>query len=564
MKFSEYKYVRPDFEQIEKEINELINKFNASESKDEQIKCIDRFNEIRNYFDTMSTLTSIRNSINTTDEFYEKEQEFFDEKTPVYGGLVDAFLKSLVKSKFKNELEEKYGKYFFEKIELQLKVFSPDIIEDLVAENKLVTKYSKLTASAKIEFDGKINNLSQMTPYSQSTNRGIREKAQLLVAKFFEDNEHEFDTIYDELVKVRTKMAKKLGFNNYVELGYGRLGRTDYTSADVKKYRDQVYKYLVPLAQKLIDRQANRLGLETLKYFDLNLKFLSGNPKPIGSKDVLVAKGKQMYSEMSPETKEFFDFMVEKELLDLEAKEGKRGGGYCTFISDYKSPFIFSNFNGTSGDVDVLTHEAGHAFQVFQSRNIEIPEFIWPTYEACEIHSMSMEFFAWPWMNLFFGHDEEKYRYTHLSEALLFIPYGVTVDEFQHYVYENPDATPEMRKAMWRQIEKKYLPYKVYDGNKFFERGGFWFRQSHIFSSPFYYIDYTLAQVCAFQYLIASRENRPEAWNSYLGLCKLGGTKPFLELVEAAGLLSPFTEGTLEKIVLKVSTYLDEIDDSKL
>jgi M3 family oligoendopeptidase len=564
MKFTEYEYIRPNFDDVQKEFEVLMKKFNDSKTADEQFACVDRINEIRNNIDTMITLVSIRNSINTTDPFYEQEREFLDEQTPLYEGLLNQLSMMLVNSKFKPELEAKYGKYLFDKIEVQLKTFKPEIIEDLVAENKLTTKYSKLTASAKIEFEGGIRNLSQMTPFTQSTNRGIRERAQLAIAQFFTEHEAEIDEIYDELVKVRTNMAKKLGFENYVELGYARLGRTDYDRKMVANYREQVYESLVPLSQKLIERQRIRLGLDELKYFDLPLKFLTGNAIPHGDKDTLVGYAHQMYSEMSKETKEFFEYMMEHELLDLEAKAGKSGGGYCTFIANYHSPFIFSNFNGTSGDVDVLTHEAGHAFQVFQSRNITIPEYIWPTYEACEIHSMSMEFFAWPWMKLFFGKDELKYKYTHLSEALLFVPYGVTVDEFQHYVYENPEATPEMRKAKWREIEKKYLPHKKYDGNDFFERGGYWFRQGHIFSTPFYYIDYTLAQVCAFQYLIRSLENREEAWNSYIKLCKLGGSKPFLELVKEAGLDNPFVDGTVAKVCDKANEILDAIDDTTL
>lgn len=564
MKFNEYQYIRPNFDDIKNEIKDIIKKLNESTNAEEQVACIDRINEIRSNFETMYTLVSIRNSIDTTDEFYEQEKEFFDEIVPVYEGILNEVSILIVNSKFRNELEAKYGKYLFDKIEVQLKTFKPEIIDDLVIENKLTTKYSKLTANAKIEFEGEVRNLSQMGPFAQSTNRGIRERAQLAIAKFFTDNEEEIDKIYDDLVKVRTKIAKALGYENYVELGYARLGRTDYDSKMVANYRKQVYESLVPLSQKLIDRQRIRLGLDELKYFDLPLKFLSGNAKPNGDKDTLVNYAHQMYSEMSKETKEFFEFMMEHELLDLEAKKGKAGGGYCTYIPNYKSPFIFSNFNGTSGDVDVLTHEAGHAFQVFQSRNITVPEYIWPTYEACEIHSMSMEFFAWPWMKLFFGNDELKYRYMHLSEALLFVPYGVTVDEFQHFVYENPEATPEMRKAKWREIEKKYLPHKKYDGNDFFERGGYWFRQSHIFQTPFYYIDYTLAQVCAFQYLIRSLENREEAWNSYVKLCKLGGSKPFLELVKEAGLDNPFVDGTVAKISEKVTKILDGIDDTAL
>lgn len=564
MKFSEYVYQRPDLDQVKGQLDALMTQFETSDSVDTQCKVIDEVNRIRKNVDTMASLASIRNTIDTTDPFYEKEQEYFDESMPVYEGIIVEWGKRLIVSPFRKELEERYGSYWFEKIELQLKTFRQEIIEDLVVENKLSTRYSKLMAGAKIDFEGGIRNLSQMTPFVESSNRETRRLAQLAIAQFLESNEQEIDDIYDQLVRVRHKIALALGFENYVALGYARLGRTDYDSKMVANYRKQVYEDLVPLAQQLIERQRIRLGYDSLKYYDIAYKFNSGNPKPQGNKEELVQFAHKMYSEMSNETKTFFEFMMEHELLDLEAKPGKRGGGYCTYIADYQSPFIFSNFNGTSGDVDVLTHEAGHAFQVFQSRHFEIPEYLWPTYEACEIHSMSMEFFAWPWMNLFFGEAEAKYKFTHLSEALLFIPYGVTVDEFQHFVYENPEATPAMRKAKWREIEKKYLPHKIYEGNDCFERGCFWFRQSHIFSVPFYYIDYTLAQVCAFQYFLRSRENKQEAWKSYLDLCQLGGSKAFLGLVEAAHLDNPFVDGTVAKITSKISKILDTMDDSNM
>jgi len=278
----------------------------------------------------------------------------------------------------------------------------------------------------------------------------------------------------------------------------------------------------------------------------------------------MVNHASTMYSELSDETKKFFDFMTERKLLDLDSKPGKRAGGYCTYIPDYSSPFIFANFNGTSDDVDVLTHEAGHAFQNFSSRGFKVPEYIWPTYEACEIHSMSMEFITWPWMKLFFEEDEIKYKFGHLSAGVLFIPYGVTVDEFQHYVYANPSATPTDRKSKWREIEKKYLPTKDYEDNEFLEKGGYWFRQGHIFNDPFYYIDYTLAQICAYQFWIRFNENKTEAWKDYYNLCTVGGSIPFLELVDYAKLKSPFKEETFDYIAGPIKKWLDNIDDGKM
>lgn len=562
-KFKDYKYERPDLFKIGNEFDELLEKFNSSKSFEEQNKAMKEINNLRNYIDTMETLVSIRHSINTEDEFYVKENDFFDENKPRFENLVSKYYKELINSKFREELEGVWGKQIFTLAELQLQTFSEDIMEDLVKENKLITEYGKLIASAKLNFQGEVRNLSQMQPFLESKDRTVRKEAAETSSEFFRENEAEFDRIYDELVKLRDKMAKTLGFKNYVEMGYKRLGRSDYDSNMVANYRKQVYDDLVPLVAKLKDRQRKRLDLKELKYYDEQLEYLTGNARPKGDADWIIENGKTMYKELSKETDEFFSFMVERELLDLVSKQGKMSGGYCTIIPDYKSPFIFSNFNGTSGDIDVLTHEAGHAFQVYLSMNFGLPEYSFPTLEACEIHSMSMEFITWPWMELFFQDEADKYKFSHLVGAINFIPYGVTVDEFQHYVYETPDASPEERKARWREIENKYMPFRDYEDNEFLNSGGYWFRQGHIFQSPFYYIDYTLAQVCAFQFWIKTRKDREEAWKDYIGLCRAGGSLPFLELVKLAKLDNPFVDGTIKRVVEPLREWLDTIDDSK-
>jgi len=332
----------------------------------------------------------------------------------------------------------------------------------------------------------------------------------------------------------------------------------------VANFRGQVLDHIVPVATKLKERQKNRIAIDQLLYYDENLAFLSGNATPKGDPDWIVAGGAKMYEELSPETDAFFRFMQDNELMDLVAKKGKQGGGYCTYISEHKAPYIFSNFNGTSGDIDVLTHEAGHAFQVYESRGYAVPEYAFPTYEACEIHSMSMEFLTWPWMELFFKEDADKYRFHHLASSLIFIPYGVTVDEFQHYVYENPDATPAERKQAWREIEKKYLPHRDYGDNAYLEAGGFWHKQAHIFNSPLYYIDYTLAQLCAFQFWKKSREDSTAAWNDYLSLCRLGGSLSFTELAKSAGLDSPFEDGCVSSVIGSIEAWLNSVDDKAL
>ena len=564
MNFNDYKYEHLDLEKIKGQFSELIDNFERAENVERQIEAFDKIIKLRNHIETMQTLVSIRHSIDTNVEFYDKENEYMDEISPILFGFTNDFYKALVNSKFKDELIKKYGKLLFDLAENTLKVFSNEIIPDAQEENRLSSKYSKLIASAKIDFDGKELNLSQMVPYTQSKDRNVRIEAAKKVAQFFAENQEEFDNIYDSLVKVRTKMAQKMGYKNYVEFGYKQLSRLEYDAKMVESYRKQVLENIVPLHTELRKKQEKRLGVEKLRFYDEAIKFNSGNANPHGSPEWILNHGKTMYKELSKETDEFFTFMTENNLLDLLSKKGKMSGGYCTYIPEHKAPFIFANFNGTAHDIDVLTHEAGHAFQVYQSRGFEVPEYLWPTYEACEIHSMSMEFLTWPWMDLFFQNDTEKYKFIHLSEALLFIPYGVTVDEFQHWVYENPEVTPQQRREKWLEIEKKYLPTRDYGEVDELKNGIFWFRQGHIFSSPFYYIDYTLAQVCAFQFWIKSREDREKAWQDYLNLCKLGGSKSFFELMKSANLKNPFVEGTLAAVIPKIKEYLDSVDDMNL
>ncbi|MGG3520190.1 M3 family oligoendopeptidase [Bacillus pseudomycoides] len=564
MSFKNYEYTRPNTEELQEKFTVALEQFENVKTIEEQKQVIGVINEIRNDFGTMGNICYIRHSVDTMDPFYKEEQDFFDEYSPIVQGYVTKYYKALMNSPFRDELEAYYGKQLFALAECNSKTYSDEVVKDLQLENKLSSQYTQLLAAAKIDFEGEERTLSQLGPFMQHTDRDMRKRASEAYYGFLEEHEEELDSIYDELVKVRTKIAKTLGFKNFVELGYARMYRTDYNAEMVANYRKQVLDYIVPVATELRKRQQARIGVEKLAYYDENFEYATGNPTPKGDAEWIINHGKTMYKELSKETDEFFNFMLDNELLDLVAKKGKAGGGYCTYIENYKAPFIFSNFNGTSGDIDVLTHEAGHAFQVYESRKFEIPEYNWPTYEACEIHSMSMEFFTWPWMKLFFEEDTDKYYFSHLSSALLFLPYGVSVDEYQHYVYENPEASPEDRKAAWRNIERKYLPHRDYEDNDYLERGGFWQRQGHIYSSPFYYIDYTLAQICALQFWKRARDNRQEAWEDYVNLCQKGGSQSFLQLVEIANLTSPFTDGCVQGVITEIQTWLHAVDDTKL
>ncbi len=524
-------------------------------------RVIFRINTLRNKFQSMASLGHVRHTLDVKNPFYEKERIFFDEQSPTFEALNTEFYEKLLHSPYRAALEEQWGKQLFVIAESTIKTFQPAILESLQEENKLGAEYVKTKATAQIQFRGGEYNLSAISVFETDPDRVTRKEASAAKWKFYIDNQEKIEGVFDQSVKVRHQIARKLGYKNFIELGYARMNRSDYDAAMIANFRRQICDHIVPIAQKLYDRQRRRLKLDKLKYYDEEYRFASGNPKPKGPPEWIVAGAEKMYKELSVDTHRFFQFMQENGLMDLVNRESKATGGYCTHFAKYKSPFIFSNFNGTSGDIDVLTHEAGHAFQFYSSRKQPISEYYWPTYEACEIHSMSMEFFTWPWMELFFKEDTAKYYFSHLSAGIQFLPYGVAVDEFQHFVYEFPDATPQERNAQWRMIEKKYLPHRDYDGIEFLENGGAWQRQNHIFTTPFYYIDYTLAQICAFQFWKKDREDHATAWDDYARLCKEGGSKSFLELVKTAGLRSPFEPGCIESVVGVIDSFLESVDD---
>ncbi len=557
MKFKDMPYERIGYEKVEKEFKDIIEEFKAGKSGEEQFESHKKYYALTNQVNTTMTIAHIRHDIDTTDEFYNAEKEYYDEMQPKLANLIVEYQQSMYESPYRSFLEEKIGKVAFKNIELQMKSFDEKLIPLMQEENALTSRYDKLIASAKIDWEGETLNLSLLRPYLTHSDRNIRKKAYEKNSAFFLSVEEELDEIYDKLVKNRTKQAKELGYDNYVELGYYRMNRNCYDKDMVENYRNQIKEYFVPFAEKMHERRMKRLGLEKLSYIDAGVYFLNGNPAPIGNPEEIMAAGQKMYSEMSPETKEFFDYMIENELFDVLGRKTKKAGGYMTFLPVYGSPFIFANFNGTSGDVDVITHECGHAFQGFLSGKDPIQEHRDITMETAEIHSMSMEFFAEKWMNLFFGDRTQDYMNMHLEDAAAFIPYGCMVDEFQHIVYENPDLTPAKRREAWLELEKVYRPHMDYEGDAFFSKGGFWQKQLHIYDYPFYYIDYCLAQTCAIQYKAKMEEDYHAAWESYLKLCRLSAKDFYTNMVKEVGLDSPFEDGCIRNIIEKLESKME-------
>jgi len=549
VRFDEISAPAPKLEELAARYAGFQARIIAADDAEACVAVIREWDDCLRELDSWQALVHLRFNQDTTNPDYKKARDACDEISPKLTDLAVKLKRMILESPYCEGIANEFGATAPGLWRAHVTTFDPAIESDLVAESRLEAEYVELTASAEIPLRGRVYNLAEIQKFSQMQDRDLRHEARKATWQWFADNGGALDRNFDELVRLRTGMAGKLGFDNFIGLGYQRMCRVDYNRDDVDRFRSAVREHIVPLAGELRRKQAERLGLDRVCEWDLAVQDLRENPKPLGDHDWMLDRAQEMFDEMDSELGSFFRLMRDSQLMDLKNRKGKAGGGFCTSFPGYGVPYIFANFNGTKGDVEVFTHEMGHAYQVFQSRNQPLIDYLWPTMESCEIHSMSLEFLSWPHMEKFFGGEAERFRQIHLSEALLFLPYGAAIDHFQHLVYENHDATPSQRHGMWLEVEKMYLPDRDYGDMEYPAGGGRWQLQRHVYLNPFYYIDYVLAQTCALQFWARSRDDYEDALKAYNALCRRGGELPFKELAASAGLQSPFRSDSLEKAV---------------
>lgn len=560
-KFSTLEYKRPDFEGLSSLAVRATERIKNAASYEDVKKVMAEMEAKTNDFMTDCTIASIRHTLDTTDTFYEKEDEYINNTYPTIMPQMLAVDDALMNSKFRGDIEKEYGRQYFAQKELQKKTFCEANIPLMQQESKLTNEYQKIMATAEIPFDGKTLNLYGVQKYFEHEDRQMRKVAVKAYSDFYHQHEERLEQIWDELIKIRNQMGKNLGYDNFIPVGYMQQGRTDYGQKEVESFREQVRTVLVPLCEKLYEAQAKRLGINDFAFYDEKRVFPDGNAVPAGDDDFMVEQARKMYHEISPETGEFIDFMIEHELMDLKNKPGKAATGYMTFLPRYQAPFVFSCFNQTIFDMQVLTHELGHAFAGYMAmRSQPIADYYSESTDIAEIHSMSMEQFSYPYAERFFGDQADKFRFAHLQDAITFVPFGVAVDEFQHICYANPKLTPKERTLEWKKLEEKYMPWRKYDADDFFDRGGFWYHKLHIYLYPFYYINYTLTTMGAMEFKKKEKEDHETAWADYLNLCKCGGSMSYLETLKYANLSNPFEEGSVERAI---GVARDELMESK-
>ncbi|MEG1495667.1 MAG: M3 family oligoendopeptidase [Bacilli bacterium] len=569
MKFEEMLYKRPNYEEVKTQLNALYNQLKEASNPSSFFEVFNSINDVRSTISTMKGINSIRNSIDVNNTFELQEKAYWDEMDPSYQELEIPLFKILLACPFKKELADRIPELFFTTIESQSKVFSEVITKEVLEENKLITEYENIFAKLMVQYNGQDYRIAAMAPFINSVDRSIRKSATEALNKAISKYQELLDTIYDKLVHLRDTSAKKLGFKNFVEMAYLIRNRIKYDSRDVANLRSKVLEYATPFTTKQAESRRIRLGLDELYYYD-NIMFKTGNPKPKGTETELVNKALQMYKGISKEVSVFFNEMLNNNLITLTDLPNKKAGGYCCYLLNYKCPFIFATFNGTTHDVNVLTHEFGHALQSYNANNkykgnyLVMPETVYPSMEVAEIFSVGMEMLTLNYMDSFYLEDTAKNHYLQLESAVTFLPYGCLVDHFQQEVYENPNMTPKMRRDTWRKLEKLYCPHINYADNAYLESGTYWFRQSHIFTSPFYYIDYVIAYISALEIWKNSKIDFQNTWTNYIELGYKANRYPYIDLIKMGNLSNPFTTDILKYLVKEVETDLSKIDTTDL
>ena len=553
LRFAEISAPRPDKESLAAAHAAIATMLDAGD----RAGALARWDQARREYETWSALVHLTFAQDTTDKDAVAAREYADALAPEAATHETALKRRLLEDPDRAGLEALAGAHAVALWQTDITTFDPAIAAESEEESRLGARYTALLAGAKLSVHGQEVNLSGLAPFAEDRDRALRHEAEAARWSFFATHGEELDSIYDGLVKLRTTMARKLGDATFTPLAYRRMRRLDYGPADVARYREAVAAHVTPLVARILEQRRARQGWDRLMFWDEALIDPAGNPKPIGGHDTLVAAAQEMFARMDPRLAAFYAMMRDGGFLDLKNRPGKAGGGFCTAFPSVGAPFIFANFNGTHHDIGVFTHEMGHAFQCWESRALPGVDYLWPTMEAAEIHSMGLEYLTHPQMGLLVGDAAaDRYRAMHLISALAFLPYGVCVDHFQHEVYANPDATPAERHAMWQRLERLYMPWTDYGDLAYPAMGGRWQAKGHIYNAPFYYIDYTLALCVALQFWVWSRRDPRAALDAYVALCGRGGSMPFQGLVASAGLTSPFAPGALEAAVAEAAGVL--------
>jgi oligoendopeptidase F len=455
-----------------------------------------------------------------------------------------------VKHPARSRLPQDRYKVFDRDAQLHVELFRPENVPLETEEAKLSQQYQKLSGSLTVQFRGEEKTLVQMGRYLEETDRNLRQESWEIVAKRRLQESEKFDEIFDKLIELRQQIGRNAGFNNYHDYAFRKMGRFDYTAADCERFHSAVETEVVPVVRELQEQRRTRLGLATLRPWDLSVDPLNRGPlHPFEKVDQLVTRTQKIFAKLDPELSTGFQKMQEWKLLDLANRKGKAPGGYQSALPEARAPFIFMNAIGIQRDVETILHEAGHAFHSLATRDEDLYAYRGAPIEFCEVASMSMELLGNDFLEEFYAEpDANRARKTHLEGIITILPWIATVDAFQHWIYTHPGHSRSEREAAWIGLMNRFGGSVDWSGYEP-ARGRLWQRQLHIFIHAFYYIEYGIAQLGALQVWSNSRRDKNRAVLDYKNALRLGGSRTLPELFAAAGCKFDFSRATVAPLV---------------
>lgn len=418
-------------------------------------------------------------------------------------------------------------------------------------EAKLAQQYQKLSGSLTVQFHGEEKTLVQMGKLLEEPDRALRQETWELVAARRLQEREQFDDQFEALLKLRERIAKNAGFDNYRDYAFRRMGRFDYTPADCVKFHDAVAVEVMPVVRELQAQRRQQLGFDRLRPWDASVDPLNRPPlKPFEQVGDMVSRTQQIFDQLDGELAGGFRQMQDLHLLDLDNRKGKAPGGYQSTLAESRLPFIFMNAVGQQRDVETILHEAGHAFHALAARAEDLlPYRNSPPIEFCEVASMSMELIGAEFLEMFYPRAEaNRARRTHLEDIIKILGWIASVDAFQHWIYTHPGHTRTERAAAWNSLMDRFAGDVDWSGHEE-ARAHLWHRQLHIFIHPFYYIEYGIAQLGALQVWANSKRDKVKALTDYKSALALGGSRPLPELFAAAGCRFQFDAATIKPLV---------------
>lgn len=443
---------------------------------------------------------------------------------------------------------------------VHVELFRPENVPLETEEARLGQQYQKLSGSLTVQFRGEEKTLVQMARYLEEPDRALRQEAWELVANRRLQEAEKFEDMFEQLVKLRERIAANAGFGNYLEHAFKSRGRFDYTPEDCRRFHDAIEQEIMPVLRQLQAERSQQLNIPALRPWDLAVDPLNRPPlRPFETVEQMVRKTQSVFDQLDSALSGEFRTMQDLRLLDLANRKGKAPGGYQSTLNEARLPFIFMNAVGLQRDVETILHEAGHAFHALATREEDLYSYRHAPIEFCEVASMSMELLGNEYLEKFYSPAEaNRARRKHLEGIIEIFPWIATVDAFQHWIYSHPGHSRAERTAAWLELMDRFggsVDWSGYEN----VRANLWHRQLHIFLHPFYYVEYGIAQLGALQVWVNSRREKAQALKAYRRALALGGSRPLPELFAAAGCPFDFGVNTVKPLVGMVREELAKL-----